>query len=242
MSKPGRKEKLYPDDLIQDIIYRYTTENNIKGEIRFSKVYKYSIKLYENKEIDIKFSEDFWRRNGKQGKLAIEKINKLYEKSLQNPSSDEFTKVIDTKLCVDMYYEGDKSNKKKLISQLIVNEKLAEKSERYIKKIRNQENEIIKLKEKLKESEQKNENYEKILFSWFNASKRNDVPLVNFYNGREESHPLIGSLLNELFVDTYSILDKIKEFDGPNVNEVSKVNVKTKKSRLELISESRNKK
>jgi|GEM_PF-5692897 len=239
MTKRGRKTKIYSNDLIDKIIYDFTTKNNIKGKIGYSEIYRYSIGLFENNEIEVKFSEDFWRRAGKQGKEAIDKVNKLYEESLSKKNEKFFEyNVIDTEACINQYFDGSSKNKKQLLLQLIINEKVAHDVFKMASQLEKLKNEIQVLNSEVEKLTEINTKYEKILFSWFKASRRSDVSLINLMNARENNHPIIDLFFKEIFNDPVAAYEKFVVLNEYFNNNDAKQN---SKSRLGLLSEKRKK-
>ena len=49
-NKRGRKPKVYSQELIKELIYRFTQERKITGLIKYMDVYRFSLELYR-KEI-----------------------------------------------------------------------------------------------------------------------------------------------------------------------------------------------
>lgn len=76
MSKRGRKPKIYPKEIIDNIIYDFIKKNKNIGTLKYMDVFRHSKKMYEDKLCEYSFSEDFWRKSGRQGREAIDQTNK----------------------------------------------------------------------------------------------------------------------------------------------------------------------
>lgn len=241
----GRKAKIYPQEEIENIIYRFTQEEKVSGWIKYSEVYRFANKLYENGEISYKLSEDFWRREGRQGKETIDKINKVYESTLINKRTSNIDLYVDTEECVDKFFTGKPSDKKRLIDALKINEKKAKDSTNLLIKIDTLKEEISRLKEEKKDLEQSLDQYQMILFSWFNSSVKSDVPLINLMTTGKSRHPIIDLFFETAFsnpAEGYNEFEKYRKNSRVNDNTMNKDNVVTplRKSRLQTVIEKYN--
>lgn len=251
METRGRKPKTFPQPDIDNIIYRFTQEEKVTGWIKYSEVYRFANKLYENGEIEYKLSEDYWRRDGRQGKETIDKANKLYEATITNKKTSETNIYVDTEECVNKFFTGKPSNKKRLIDSLKINEKKAKDSNRLLEKIEVLNQEVSIQKDKNRELEALVEQYQKILFSWFNASLKSDVPLINLITTGQSRHPIVDLFFETAFSKPLEGYDKFEEYriqvknNDDTVVEATKESVVTpikRKSRLQQISEQFNQK
>jgi len=229
--KRGRKLLVFEQNFIDEIVYRFVKDKNIDGKIKYSNVYDYTLELYKLGEIEYKFSEDFWRRNGKQGKETIDRFNHIYEQTLISNSKNNNLKVLDSNILVENFLINGAKDKKRLIQQLRLNEKVALKSLELQNKIEELESEIDKLAAKNKYYEQRVVKYEKLFFSWFNASNRNDMPLIEL-NKLDINNPIIETFLIEMFKEPAKGFDEL-EIQGSKKS--------TTKTRLELLSSKRKK-
>jgi len=228
--KRGRKLLVFEQKFIDEIVYRFVKDKNITGKIKYSNVYDYTLELHRLDEIEYKFSEDFWRRNGKQGKETIDRFNQIYEQTLVSNSKNDL-KVLDSNILVENFLINGAKDKKRLILQLKLNEKVALKSIELQNKIEELESDIAKLAAKNKYYEKKIAKYEKLLFSWFNASNRNDIPLIEL-NKLDINNPIIETFLKEMFNEP------TKGYDALEIKGAKKA---ASKSRLELLSSQRKK-
>lgn len=195
----GRKEKLFPEKEIDKIIYRFTQEEKVSGWIKYSEVFRYANRLYENGEIPYKLSEDYWRREGKQGKKAIDKVNKTYEAKFNNSKTSKSEVYIDTEECVDKFFTGKQSDKKRLIQALKLNEKKAKDYNELLGKIDDLKGTIESLITDKKSLEEKLDQYEMILFSWFYSSIKSDVPLTNLLTTGKSRDPIVDLFFENAF-------------------------------------------
>ncbi|MBD8135085.1 hypothetical protein IFR10_05970 [Bacillus sp. CFBP 13597] len=248
METRGRKTKVFPQSEIDNIIYRFTQEEKVTGLIKYSEVYRFAIKLYEEGEINYKLSEDYWRRDGRQGKVTIDKINKLYETTISNKRTNGIDIFVDTEECVNKFFTGKQSDKKRLIQALRINEKKAKDSIQLLEKIEDFKQELSVQKEKNKELQALMEQYQTVLFSWFNASLKSDVPLINLITTGKTRHPIIDYFFQTVFSSNpHEGYEKFEEYranrnrnsDGIFLENGNDKNVVTsiKKSRLQKITE-----
>ncbi|RID85314.1 hypothetical protein D1953_10850 [Peribacillus asahii] len=242
METRGRKPSIYPQQEIENIVYRFTQEEKVTGWIKYSEVYRYANRLYENGEVKYKLSEDYWRRDGRQGKEIIDKANKLYEATFINKKTAEIDVYVDTEECVNKFFSGKPSDKKKLINALRINEKKAKDSNKLLEKIEDLKQELSNQKDKNKELQELIDQQQMILFSWFNASHKSDVPLINLITTGKSRHPMVDLFFETAFSNPMEGYEKFEEYRKNNKhdeNEDNKNNVviPIKKSRLQAITE-----
>lgn len=244
MKKRGRKPKIYPQSEIDRIVYRFTQEEKGTGWIKYLEVYRFSKKLYEKGEIPYNLSEDFWRRDGRQGRTTIDRVNKLYEITLENKNSSNNYVIIDTEECVNKYYTGKLSDKRRLIEALKINEKKARDSNKLLTKLEHLKVEITDYKAQIKELEYLIENYQKVLFSWFNASLKSDVPLINLMTTGKTRHPIVDLFFETVFSNPIEGYEKFDQFRKKSLEKETSLNnnvvTPIRKSRLQQITEQYN--
>jgi hypothetical protein len=206
MSKTrGRKPKSYPKNEIDNIVYRFTQEQKTTGLIRYMDVFRFSTELHENREIEYKLSEDFWRKEGRQGRQTIDNFNQVYEHTVSIGEQSQEEKLVDTLDCVNKFYTGKIQDKEKLINALKINENKARK---YIQESQRLKAKTIKLAEQLEEEKQKKKHalnkidkYEQVIFSWMYLSSSKNVPLVNLITTGTTRHKVVDFMFNTLFSD-----------------------------------------
>ncbi|MEB1808989.1 MAG: hypothetical protein LPK26_17160 [Bacillaceae bacterium] len=232
METRGRKRKEYPKEEIEEIVYRFTQEEKLTGWIKYSEVYRFSKKLYEKGEISYKLSEDFWRREDRQGRKAIDRANKAYETTITNNKTTVTDTFVDTEECVNKYFTGKPSDKKRLTQALKLNEKKAKDSNKHLSKIEDLKQEIANQKDKIKELEALIEQQENVLFSWFNASHKSDVPLINLITTGKSRHPIV----DYFFETAFSSPEKGYEKFGELINNYREIEDKTKGSNKNVVT------
>ncbi|OIK11273.1 hypothetical protein [Bacillus sp. MUM 13] len=243
METRGRKPSIYPQKEIDDIVYRFTQEEKVAGWIKYSEVYRFAKKLYENEKIKYKLSEDYWRREGRQGKETIDKANKLYETTFINKESKDIDVYIDTEECVNKFFTGKASDKKKLIQALKINEKKARNSNKLSMKIEDLKQGLFNEKEKSKKLEALVEQQQRILFSWYNASLKSEVPLINLVTTGKSRHPMVDLFFETAFTNSIEGYEKFEEYRGitkynDEINDSNQnVVVPIRKNRLKQITE-----
>lgn len=242
MSKRGRKVKVYPTEEIETILYNYTNEYS-PGLLKYSDIYKYAIKLYENGIIKNKYSEDFWRKPGRQGKEAIDKINYLYLTSIEYSKNQTYHMVRTEHVIDKILIKTDKKIKRQLINELKINEKTAEKVIVYSKKVNQLEEDKINLKKEIESLEGKLGEYQKIIFSWAASSHISNDLLFNLTKGKYEESPVLKYSFNKLFDEEENISNffegYIKEFINKSNYENDKV-VRLEDTRIKKLLQSEN--
>ncbi len=183
----------------------YTQENKGNGLIKYLDVYRYSEQLYEQKVIPYKFSEDFWRKSGRQGREAIDRANEIYEYSPLPNNESNTEKIIDTMDAMDKFFEGSKSNKDKLQGAMLINEnklkKYIQKNQSLLERLNNREHTINDLKRKNIELHKRLDEYEEIFFMWLDASSNKNVPLINLVTTGKTRNIVVDKLFQSMFSD-----------------------------------------
>ncbi|MEC0182596.1 hypothetical protein P4H61_14010 [Paenibacillus peoriae] len=248
METRGRKATVYNEEEIRNIVYKYIQEEKISGVLTYSEMFRFAKKLYENGEIPYQLSDEFWRRSNRQGRKIVDETNESYKVTIQGNTTDHTEVFVDTEECINKFFSGKGTDKKRLIQALKLNEKKARESTKYLKKIEQMSDEIEFQKNKVKELEKLVEQQQTILFSWFSASHKSDAPLINLVTTGKSRHPIIDLFFNTAF----SNLDEgYKRFEEYNKNvarnnhpssqeEHRDVVTPMRKSRLKQLSEQLN--
>jgi hypothetical protein len=208
----GRKPKTFPQQEIDQLIYRFIQQEKASGWIKYTEVYSYAKKLYENGEIPYHLSEDFWRRKNKQGKESVDRINKAYEASLVSKKTSKSDLYINTEECVNKFFTGKPSDKKRLIDALRLNEKKAKDYSELLIKNDALTDTIKSLVAEKKELEEKISQFQMVLFSWFNASIKSDVPLINLMTTGKTRHPIVDFFFDTAFATPQEGFEKFEEY------------------------------
>lgn len=216
METRGRKPKIYPNEEIQNILYRYTQEENASGWIKYSEMYRFAKKLYENGEIPYLLSEDYWRRDGRQGKEIIDKVNKIYESTLVSKKTSKSDIYVDTEECVNKFFTGKPSDKRRLIEALKINEKKARDYNDLLDRVDALKASVEVLTSDKKSLEKLIGEYQSILFSWFNSSNKSDIPLINLITTGSSRHPIIDMFFETAFSSPSEGYAKFEEYRRRN--------------------------
>ncbi|MBE1556293.1 hypothetical protein [Sporosarcina limicola] len=215
MSKRGRKPKEYPKEAIDAVIYDFIQENKSTGTLKYMDVFRHSKKMHELGSCEYLFSEDFWRKSGRQGREAIDQANKVYEYSSDNSQKTSRIKIVDTVDAVNKLFDGTSKNKEKLIGALIMNEnKLKEiiKSNDDLQLKLEAQNEVtIELKQDINALKSRLEEYEVLFFQWLDASSDDNVPLVNLVRTGKTRSKVVDKLFETMF--TEAPLQGYEEFE-----------------------------
>ncbi|KYD04108.1 hypothetical protein B4102_3328 [Heyndrickxia sporothermodurans] len=248
METRGRKATIYDEQEIKNIVFRYIQEEKIEGLITYSEMYRFAKKLYENGEIPYKLSDEFWRRSNRQGRKIVDETNESYKVTVQGTKTDHSDVFIDTEECVNKFFSGKTADKKRLIQALKLNEKKAKESSKYIEKIEQQSMEIEVQKNKVKELQKLVEQQQTILFSWFNASHKSDVPLINLMTTGKSRHPIVDLFFETAFSNKEEGYKRFEDYSksivhtNPSSSQKEQGNVVTplRKSRIKQLSEQLN--
>ncbi|MGM0835881.1 MAG: hypothetical protein ACQEV7_06965 [Bacillota bacterium] len=227
MKSKGRPRKDHPEELIKEIIYRFTIDKKISGQLRYMDIFHFANNLFIKGEIPESISEYYWRKG--EGREIIDKTNELYKIEHNQKLNDET--IINTENEVNKFFTAKKSDKVKLIGSLKMNE---EKLKRFIKKNTKIEIELGKKNELLKKKKveisslkEKVYLYENKLFQWLDLSLNKDIPLYNLISTGKTRTPIVEELLKSaLSENPLDVFDKINDVNGSNQKEkyASKIN------------------
>ncbi|WP_141559549.1 hypothetical protein [Bacillus pseudomycoides] len=204
----GRKKKLYDDQVILDLIYSCIEEKKIIGQVKYQIVHPYCLGLYEEKKIDFKLSEDYWRKPGRQGTELLNKVNKIVIDQVEVDEHDDVN-VVDTEDAINKLYNGKKENKKKLLDTLKLNEvklkKYITECKRLEKKVDILEEELTLKKQVAQEWKNKAEELQRQLFLIMEYSASENFPIVNILNTGKTRTEAVTKQLESLFGDNPTI-------------------------------------
>ncbi|WP_242315114.1 hypothetical protein [Bacillus cereus group sp. BfR-BA-01355] len=201
-NKRGRKPKVYSQELIKELIYKFTQERKITGLIKYMDIYRFYLELYKRGDIEIKFSEDFWRKEGRQGRIAIDSANQVYKYTL-NINYTESEKVIDTEQVIEKFYKGNSRNKEALKRTLKTNESklrtCLDRNKKLEKKMKTKEYEVHELKSKITKLNSRLEAFENIMFMWLDASVDPNEDLVNLITTGKSRNSIVDYMFQTIF-------------------------------------------
>src|SRR5699024_7150018 len=205
MSTRGRKPKIYPKEAVDAVIYDYIQENNHNGTLTYMEIFRHSKKMYENGLCEHVFSEDFWRKPGRQGREAIDQANKVYEYSPNVLEKSNAINIVDTVDAVNKLFEGTSNNKEKLIGALVMNEnklkKIIKNNEDLKLKLEAQKEANNSLEQDVRALKSKLEQYEELFFQWLDASSDDRVPLLNLIRTGKTRNKVVENLFRMMFSD-----------------------------------------
>jgi hypothetical protein len=198
LKRRGRKPKVYPVEVIEGIIIKYKEVNPNSKILKYLEMHRFSEELFINGKISIKFSEDFWRKPGRQGKDIIDKTNQLYLSTVVS-KKENAEQIISTEEVLNKIDFSSHKNKKEIITMLKINEYQAKKYIELIKKYDYLQSENEQLREKLEESAKRNGIYQKIIFSWMSASYASSNQIINMIDTGKKKGPIVEHSFNNMF-------------------------------------------
>lgn len=232
MNKKGRKPKIYSQEIIDNIIFQYLQQYKNNGLLKYLDIYRFTEELYENGESPHHFSEDFWRKKGRQGRESIDKANEVLEHTI-SLSTQEDEKVVDSIDAVNKFFQGKESNKEKLIGAIIINEnklkKYIENNRKIKTNLANQEKKITLLEQEKQLLKQRLAEYEELFFQWLDASSNVDIPLINLITTGKSRNKIVQHLFDTMFsenpVEGYEKFEDFRKNKRKNQNTNTKTNV-----------------
>lgn len=216
----GRPKIYIPENIVKEIIYRFSKERKTSGKIKYMDVFRYSNELFKNKEIQYEISEFYWRKG--EGRNLIDKANEVITHSITTTDENLDETVIDTEDAVNKFYTGKKQDKDKLIGALKINE---QKLKQYIKRTSRTEKQLSEsreqiriLKEKIDNLNQQLTKYENKLFEWLELSNNKNVPLYNLLTTGSSRTSIVENLLKSIFsdnpLDVFRKIESLQELNN----------------------------
>lgn len=226
MKSRGRKKVLHPEQDVINIVKKYLETEQPIGKIKYIAVFKFAKKLYLDKESLYDLSEDFWRKDDRQGKKIIDGLNDI-RNTVARTDKDYF-EVVPTSNIVNELSNDFPSIKKKIIARLKSNEhgyrRLIEKYKNLLNKEQKLKDEIEHWKTKYHESVEKNNIYEQVLFQWANISSARDLKLINTITTGKTRSKVVEQLLTDMFNEdsnaAYKNINKTSEEINNNIIEL----------------------
>jgi len=221
-TKRGRPKKDIPSELVQEIIYRYTSDYNVSGKVTYMEVYRYSQHLFEKGEIPLNIGEFFWRKG--EGRAAVDKTNQILTHTVTN-SFIEDEDFVDTEDAINKFFNGNKTDKKKLIGALKMNET---KLQKYIQKSKKLEKELFETRQdlviKIEQSKSLQENVSKLqerMFQWMELSMNKKLPLTNLMTVGQTRTETVKVLLESMLSDNpLKAFDSMVEFQQNDIKSI----------------------
>lgn len=208
----GRPTIKYNESEIYAIINHFRKNVQSQGQIKYLQLYRYHKELYKNHpEICSKvYSEDFWRKKGQPGRIAIDNANKIKTVSLLDDNNGE--KFIPNVVSVVDKYEN---KPEKLIKHLQPLENEIRKSIKIETELK-EKNEKLKNELKFKieqerEMKEQIDNLKETIFKLFHYSDQKGIPLDNLLD-MNNKNKRIKKALEEAFEDPQNFYLEIYEY------------------------------
>lgn len=222
----GRNKKIYDIEIIMGIINKYLDEmNNPFLKIEYRPIYEYACRLYKDGQLDSSITElsiDFWRKKERQGRTLVDEVNRLNLLQTQNKTAEFVT--VSTKNIVDQYSNDKPAIKKKLITNLQVNEygylSLQEKYKKQQKKLEAIEDQYKISKEKIQVLKEQNNTLVRVMMQWANISNSKDIDLINTISTGKTRTKVVEQLFEDMFT-----VDPHRAYKNINLNETKTSNV-----------------
>jgi hypothetical protein len=161
----GRNPKLTENE-VKFVINDFKNKVQPMGIINYSKIHSYANKLYGAKLISAETSDSFWRKEGRLGRIEVDKANAIFSETVTTSKGKEI-KVPNVVDLVNKKYK----NKEELLKHLIFMEKQFHESlnreMKLGKEISALEENLQKAKSDLKEAGEKNEKLQELVYRLF---------------------------------------------------------------------------
>ena len=217
----GRPATKYNEQEIYAIINHYRKNVKPQGDIKYLQLYHYHLELHmEQPDICSRtYSEDFWRKKGQPGRIAIDNANKIRTVTLVdgNNNKKDIPNVVDV---VNKYVKDPE----RLIKHL---QPLENEVRRSIQKERELKQKNEDLKQQIKqEKEDKRELREQVarlkecIFKLFHYSDKDGTPLENLLDINNKNKR-IKRALDEAFSKPQHFYTELENFQQQTTNEVT---------------------
>ena len=208
----GRPKKIiYNKQSLEELlnlIFYYHDNHNPHSLVRYKNIWEHFDELYNNGKYEYKTSYDFWKRSGREGRELVDKVNDhLKTKSLvsiaNNTDMIKFKEIIEKYGAhnKDILWENLKPYEKHILQLSNSLEKMKIENENMIK----QNNE---LKVQLKESMDKVDDLQQLVFSLFVYSNK-DNELYNLLNTGRSKSKVIDLALEKTFESPLAFINEM---------------------------------
>ncbi|EGF75832.1 hypothetical protein BATDEDRAFT_93301 [Batrachochytrium dendrobatidis JAM81] len=195
-------------------------KERVIGIVTYRDAYRFAKKQYELGNFPHQLSDDFWRKENRQGRKAVDEANKIITDNVMASKKREVA-IINVE---DAVFKNT-NNPQALIKQLkplelqlyksLEIEKALEDKLTYAKK------ELIQLKEEKKKQQEKLKKLEDALFKLFEYSASSDVPLTNLLNTGKTKHKRVKNALNNIFSNPEEFFFSKSETENNEKNVVN---------------------
>ncbi|MEH7158304.1 hypothetical protein [Neobacillus drentensis] len=158
----GRNPKLTQDE-VKFVVKDFRDNVQPMGIISYSKIHSYANSLYEDKLISASTSDSFWRKEGRLGRIEVDKANRVFSETVTVSKGKEI-KVPNVVDLVNKKYK----NKEELLKHLIFMEKQfhesLEREKKLGKDLSELEETLQKVKSDLKERDTQNDKLQALVY------------------------------------------------------------------------------
>ncbi|WP_107937922.1 hypothetical protein [Ureibacillus chungkukjangi] len=237
----GRNKQEYDTEIIMGIINKYLEEMaNPFLKIEYRPIYEFACKLYNSGQLDDSITEElsiyYWRTKDRQGRVLVDEVNRLNLLQTNNFKETEFT-MVSTKSIVEQYSFDKPAIKKKLVAQLLINEKgyssLQEKYKGQKKKIETFESENKMLNDQIRILKEQNNILVKVMMQWANISSSRDIEIVNTITTGKTRTKVVEQLFEEMFTEDPHRAYKDINFSPPKTSNITKLDSTRKNTILD---------
>jgi hypothetical protein len=222
----GRKEKVYPEEKIKDIILRFADEYGVNSTIPKRPLSKYAKKLFREGELewlDQEISDNYWCRNARRGFQIIEDYNRIICSSISE-EKDPDIKLPSIKITIQKYYDEPDKLLKVLIPYEIELKKSLEKEQKLKKQITELKEKYIEQKNIATMVEKQLNDARKTICKIFYYSDENINNIPNLISLGSGADKRVQKAFETMFsVDADNYLNEISSYkeDNPDTKVVT---------------------
>lgn len=161
----GRNTKLSEEE-VKNVIKMYKENINPMGNISFSDIHRYANELHEQGVVSSSTSDSFWRKEGRLGRVEVEKANAVFSETVSIAKGKEVVipNVVD--LVNKKYKDKDELLKHLIFMEKHLHESLGREKKLELKLLE-LEDSFQKTRDDLKESELKNDKLQSLVYRLF---------------------------------------------------------------------------
>ncbi|HGP3675199.1 MULTISPECIES: hypothetical protein [Bacillus cereus group] len=216
----GRKSKLTEEE-VRKVILMFRENVQAMGNISYSEIHRYANELHEQGVISASTSDAFWRKEGRLGRIEVEKANEIFSETVtvSNGKEVKVPNVVD--LVNKRYKDKDDLLKHLLFMEKQFHESLdrEKKLQKDLSKLQESHNE---LKDNLKKEKESKDKLQGVVYRLYRT-------LMGHAN--EEVNQKVDYAMKTAFKEPTAFLEGFKEKEevqeGPKVLPIDKKPVKS---------------
>lgn len=211
----GRKPKLTEEE-VRKVILMFRENVQAMGNISFSEIHRYSNELHEQGVISASTSDSFWRKEGRIGRIEVEKANEVFSETVtvSNGKEVKVPNVVD--LVNKRYKDKDDLLKHLIFMEQQFHESLA-REKKLQKDLSNLQESHDKVKDNLKKANESKDKLQGVVYRLYRTLMGHSNEEVN----RKADYAMKTAFKDPTaFLETFKEKEEVQE--GPKVLPLDK--------------------